>query len=220
MKTCIVFRCHNIREKEGRGLSSALECIDNWKKTIFDVIDCDIVFFTYASSILHELIERLSPKYVCISGEKTQDYTSGLAITWMNENKEKYDRFVLLRFDFMYRKKITDWTHWEKKGIVLVNKDVHHPRDKVYADIVFVVDSVYVSVFKLAFETYPKACLHHIGRNLEQTKFPFFYLMYPDYYAFTSHPLHTLHPTEPEPDLNDNYEGEKILDVSKWNEII
>ena len=44
MRTCIVFRGENFRNK--RGLTCALECVDNWRETILDVVDCDVAFFT------------------------------------------------------------------------------------------------------------------------------------------------------------------------------
>lgn len=216
MRTCIVLRGENLRNH--RGLTSALDYIDNWRKTIFDVIECDIVFITYPSIILDELIEKLSPIYIRIEGYNSQETNANAAINWISQNKNNYDRFVLLRFDIMYRKKITDWPCWNNHGIILVNKDVHYPTMRFYADIVFIIDKEWVDHFKDAFVAKGKhtCCLHHIGKYLEEMNVPM-YLMYQDYYHMTNHPLHSLCPTEPEPNLDEQYDGEKILDVSQWN---
>jgi hypothetical protein len=216
MRACVVFRGENFRTHRGR--TSALDHIANWKKTIFDVIDCDVVFITYPSNILDELVEKLSPVYVCVEGYNSQETNASAAIDWMSQNKNNYDRFVLLRFDIMYHKKITDWPYWNNKGIILVNKDVHYPTARLYADIVFVIDKEWVDQFKDAFVARgkQKCCLHHIGKYLEEMDVPFL-LMYQDYYHMTNHPLHSLCPTEPEPDPDQDYLGEKVLDVSQWN---
>jgi hypothetical protein len=180
-----------------------------------DVIDCDVVFITYPSNILGELVEKLQPVHVCTHGYHSQETNANAAIQWMVDNQDRYDRFVLLRFDVMYRKKITDWPHWDKKGITLVNRDAHYPTARLYADIVFVVDAGWAKAFQNAFLTHPRVCLHHIGRNLETVEG--FRLMHNGYYHMTTHPLHAIHPIEPEPNLEEDYPGMEILDVSPWN---
>lgn len=217
MRTCIVFRGENLRHK--RGLTSALECLDNWKETILDVIDCDVAFFTYPSEILDELIEKMSPVHVCTSGYDSQDTNVLAAVNWMIQNYDQYDRFVLLRFDFTYRRRITEWHQWNNKGIILVNKDVHYPSIKLYADMVFIMDREYLHQFKSACvaEGRFKIGLHHIGGYLEEMPKVPLHVMYHGYYHMVKHPLHALHPWEPRPNLNDTYQGEEILDVLPWN---
>lgn len=220
MRMCVVFRGENLRQR--RGLTSALECIDNWKEAILDVIPCDVVFFTYPSEILEELIARLSPIHVCTSGYDSQESNALAAINWMTENQDQYDRFVLLRFDIMYRKRITEWPHWDTKGIILVNRDVHYPILQLYADIVFIIDCKWTTHFKDAFvgETKYKCSLHHIGKYLENMSDVPFHLMYQKYYHMMKHPLHALHPLEHRPNLDDDYEGEEIIDISPWNPVM
>lgn len=62
MRACVIFRGENLRYIHG--VANALDCVDNWKKTIIDIIGCDIVFITYNSPILEQLIEKLKPVYV------------------------------------------------------------------------------------------------------------------------------------------------------------
>lgn len=208
MRTCIVFRGENLRHK--RGLTSALECLDNWKETILDVIDCDVAFFTYPSEILDELIEKMSPVHVCTSGYNCQDTNVLAAVNWMIQNYDQYDRFVLLRFDFTYRRRITEWHQWNNKGIILVNKDPHYPSIKLYADMVFIMDREYLHQFKSACvaEGRFKIGLHHIGGYLEEMPEVPLHLMYQDYYSFGDHPLYTLSP-RPKLDIEE-YQAPKL----------
>jgi hypothetical protein len=210
MRVCVVFRGENMRNKWGP--SSALECIPNWKEAIFDVIDCDVAFFTYPSRILDELIRQVSPIHVCTSGYGSQETNTLAAINWMIENHNRYDRFVLLRFDFIYRKRITDWYHWNNKGVILANKDPHYPSIKLYADHVFIIDREYLHQFRNACiaEGRFKIGLHHIGGYLEEMPEVPLHLMYQDYYGFGDHPLYT-YSFSPRPDLDaEEYQAPKL----------
>jgi len=213
MKILYIFRGENLRTK--RGIQSALDCIKNWKETLFDVsYEYDIAFVTFPSEILEELEMKLNPKYVILPKTISQEHTIDRVIDLMSTTL--YDRYVILRFDFLYKIKIEQWPHWNSNGIILVNKDVHWPKQKLYADIVFIVDRDYIESFKHAKETNPKAALHHIGKYLENNKH--FYLMYKDYYHMDNHPLHSVLNLGPYPDLNHYNQGEKILDLSVWNQ--
>lgn len=202
MRTCVIFRGENYRTK--RGITSALECVDNWKEAILDVIECDVVFFTYPSVILEELIQQLSPVHVCTNGYGCQETNVLTSINWMIENKNNYDRFVLLRFDFMYRLRINEWPHWDKNGIILTSKDVSYPTLRFYHDMVFVIDAQWVDHFKNAFiaENKLRSCLHHIGRYLEEMPSVPFYVMYPDN-LYRQIPICATHPVEPRPILSE-----------------
>jgi hypothetical protein len=217
-RICVVFRGENVRDKHG--YMSALGCVDNWKETIFDVIDCDVALFTYKSGILDQLKEKLSPVHVCTEGYDSQEGNANAAIKWMIENRNRYDRFVVLRFDFMYRKRIIHWRHWDKKGITLVNKDIKYPSSRLYHDAVFVIDSEWIGHFKKAFEGPDKIYLHHIGRYLEDMKDVPLRVMYPDYYHLTKHVFYAWYPEEPRPHVEDGYKGEKLLDLTEWNECL
>lgn len=216
MRTCIVFRGENFRTKHGR--SSALDNIANWKETLFNVLGPhDVVFITYPSPILSKLVKTLTPVHVSTNGYDSQQTNALHAMNWMCQNKGKYDRFLLLRFDVVYRISATHWNHWHDRGITLVNKDAHYPTLHLYADIVFVVDSPWIGHFRRAFLSPQKICLHHIGKYIEKMRHVPLHLMYDDYYHVTQHPLHVLVGEEPYPNVNDNYQGVKLLDISPWN---
>lgn len=214
MHYCVVFRGDNYRDKHG--ISSALDCIGNWKESILNHIECDIVFITYKSPILDELVEIMKPIHIETSGYNCQLTNAFAAVRWMTQHKDNYDRFLLLRFDMMYRIKVTEWPKWDKKGIILVNKDINYPSCKYYADMVFIIDKGWIGRFSKALHSKNPMCLHHIGRDLENMKIPF-HLMYKDYYHDKSHPLNAWNPVNKKPDLNNNdFTPTKVLTTNKW----
>jgi hypothetical protein len=221
MKVCIIFRGDNVRDSPTRGFMNACNNIDNWKTTLFDNLiennhSVDITFITYQSQYLENLCNIIKPKNVLIVEKTTQEDNFLKVLDFMKSNKELYDRFVILRFDFLYRKKILDWPKWNEKGIILVNRDVHWPTQKLYADVVFICDTSEISTLYEAFEQPNKVCLHHIGKNLYINNKPF-HLMYEKYFGIWDHPLHAVTPMENSTiDLNIEY-GKEITDLSMWN---
>lgn len=210
MKLCIIFRGEHTRDKYG--YTDALHCLHNWRLTILNN-STDIVFITYPSPVLEKLVREMNPIHVQTFGYDNQHSNAAFAINWMKEHETEYDRFLLLRFDFMYRLRIDKWPCWDKKGIIIVNKDIHWPSVGLYADMVFIIDRGWVDKFRCAFMDSSPFCLHHIGRALNDNKVPF-HLMYNDYYVATSHPLHAWHPIEKEPNLDVIYEGVKVQSVN------
>ena len=225
MRVCVIFRGENVRESHSdssRKYIDALMCWDNWKKTIYDDLintgnECDIVFVTYPSKILQDIQNVINPKYIKINNRINQTTNFKDVLTFMNNHKNKYDRFVILRCDFRYRFSITKWPKWNENGIILVNKDVHWPNAKLYADVIFIIDSDSIEIFNNAFYSYILGdTIHGIGLALYNNNIAF-HLMYDDYYHMNIHPLHSLASLEDEPDLNNPLVIEPIKDVSQWN---
>lgn len=208
MKIALVFRGENVRDnKMGRNYCDALMCIENWKTTLLDDLreqghNVDVFFITYDSDILDNLRNSvLQPKDIIIHPKISQTENFKNVLAFMEQKKRNYDRFVILRCDFAYRYKITQWPKWNNGGIILVNKDLTWPTTMLYNDILFIVDSYMLLDFTIAFtnDKY-RNTLHHIGRYLQYSKTPFS-LMYPDRYLMDNHPLHALVSMEPLPDL-------------------
>jgi hypothetical protein len=106
------------------------------------------------------------------------------------ENKNNYNRFIILRFDVLYRLPIISWNIWNNPGITLVNRDVHWFDEKLYADHVFVVDKDFVEPFKKGvYHTTRQP--HQIGQYLAIHKIPI-NLMYDSFYSNAYHPLYTM----------------------------
>ena len=135
------------------------------------------------------------------------------ACRWMINHKDQYDRFILMRFDYKYRLRITSWPKWDLSGIFLVNKDSHKwETERFYADMLFIVDKDWVDVFADAL-TNPKfrggMCLHHCGRELECRGVDF-HLMYEGFYRGIKNPFYTCQCFESEePNIDVYYEGEQ-----------
>ena len=123
MKVCVIFRGDNVREAaHARKYIDVLMCWDNLKKTIYDDLtnnghECDIVFITYCSKIVEDIKNIIAPTHIEIKERINQSENFKNVLSIMNKYKNTYDRFVILRCDFMYRINITTWPKWDKNGI-------------------------------------------------------------------------------------------------------
>lgn len=219
MKVCYIFRGENERKK--RGYVNSCNNANNWNKTLFDPlkeknIEFDIFFLTYDSPILTDVINVYKPKEVRIEPCISQASNFKNIANFLEEKKDQYDRFVILRFDFMYRKKITEWPKWNQEGIFILNKDVTWPSKKYYTDILFIVDKNHINSFNLAarsFNGYP----HELGQFLYFNNIDF-HLIYDTYHHMhINNPIVSLATYEPEPDLDNPTTPLIIDDVSQWN---
>lgn len=223
MRVCIIFRGENVRDSTPtRNYIDAIMCWDNWKKTIYDDLinngnECDIAFVTYPSKILQNVKDIINPKYITINNKINQTTNFKDILSFMRNHKNEYDRFVILRCDFRYRFDITKWPKWDENGIILANRDVHWPSQKLYADTVFIVDSNFVDIFSKAFyEDIFGDTIHGLGRFLYNNNISFS-LMYEDYYHMNIHPLHALASLENEHDINNLKNIIPLSDISQWN---
>jgi hypothetical protein len=224
MKISIIFRGENVRKchrDTTRKYIDILMCWNNIQKTIIDDLtknghNCEITFITYSSEIIDDIKKIINPKNIYLYEPETQIKNFEQVLQFMDNNKNIYDRFIILRCDFKYRLCITEWPKWNERGIILVNKDVHWPKMKLYADILFIVDTDSIYNFKLAFYS-DIFCdtIHGLGRYLYNNIS--FHLMYEDYYHMDDHPIHSLASLEDEPDLEHIKKINPIKDVSMWN---
>lgn len=225
MKVCIIFRGETIRkshEDRNRKYIDILMCWDNLKKTLVDDLvenghECEIVFITYPCEIIDKIKEIINPKEILLAAQEHQSKNFRDVVTYMNMNGNIYDRFVILRCDFIYRFGITKWPKWDENGIIVVNRDVHWPTQLLYSDILFIVDRNKIPEFTFAFsQTKHNNILHDIPLYLYINNIPF-HLMYDSYYHMNIHPLHALASLEPDVDLDNPIYIEPIKDISQWN---
>jgi len=128
----------------------------------------------------------------------------------MKNNENNYDRFVILRCDFTYRIPIILWPKWNNTGIIVVNRDVHWPSKKLYADVLFICDSSSIYNFENAvLSIKDHKTLHELPKYLYDNNIQFT-LMYDEYYHMNAHPLHILETTH-------NNDPTHITDISQWN---
>jgi hypothetical protein len=225
MKICVIFRGENVRKRHSdrnRKYIDILMCWDNIKKTIYNDLllnghECDFAFVTYNSDILENIKVTIKPKHIEIHNQETQAKNFEDVISFVSQKKNEYDRFIILRCDIMYRKYITKWPKWNESGIFILNKDIHWPSQKLYSDVLFMVDSPFLDNFKNAFYFEKNdGYIHTLGKYLYINQIPF-HLMYDTYYHMLQHPLCAIASLEEEPDLNIEYMGKTVLDVSQWN---
>lgn len=225
MKVCLVFRGDTYRGPHAdvnRKYIDILMCWDNLKKTLLDDLtnnghEYEIAFITYPNEFIKKIIEVINPKHIKLYNKEVQSKNFGDVITFMQETKHDYDRFVILRCDFRYKIRITHWPKWEKKGIFIVNKDVTWPSSKLYADVMFMVDSYEIDTFERAhYLSVFNETIHGLGRYLYVNNIPF-HLMYEDYYHMNNHPMQSLASLEDDPDIDNPIYIEPIRDVSQWN---
>jgi len=223
MHVAFIFRGDISRHQSGpRNQIDALMCYNNWKSALFDDIvsagsTYEIIFITYDSPILNEAKLNFNPTYCEIQPERSQTANFQRVLNYVNLNKNNFDRFVILRFDIMYKIRLTSWPKWTEKGIFLFNKDVHYNTRKLYSDIIFIFDSNTTDTVCQLKGIYYNSTIHNFGRALEENGVSF-HLLYDSYYHILSNPLFVIGSIQKEPDLN-NYirDYEEILDVSPWN---
>lgn len=210
MRILIIFRGWNVRVRDGVP-QNALNCVDNWNNAIFNNlkdnnIDYDIAFFTYTTPTLDELVNKMKPVKVVKEGYTDQYGCLEAATQYMLDHKEAYDRVLLLRFDFKYRIRVTQWKKWDEKGIILVNRDVHWlmPSRRYGADIVFIVDQDSIETFYKAIRHPRRLHAHTVATYLDAHKIPF-HFMYDTYHHMTTNPLHAHDQFESEPNLDETY---------------
>ncbi len=190
-----------------RNNTSALSALNNWKKVILEDLNTnnvlfDVVFFTYPSSILEELKRELNPVHVRTEGYKTQMTNVRALSEFMCENKDKYDKFVILRFDFWYKIRITQWPHWDSLGITCINRDITWGSNHYYSDYVFIVSSDSCDLFKKLVRgcgEFP----HEIGAQLFNDKIPFNVMYDRSFHHTRDNPLSSYVVLDPEPILED-----------------
>lgn len=232
-KVLIVFRGLNYRFRGGPPplfsdrpyCIDALNCINNWKEAIFNDlnknnINYDIALVTYDSPILEELKEKLNPKYCIVDDFGSQCGCFFAVMDLIEKIYKNYDRFIILRFDYQYRIRMTEWPCWNEKGITLVNKDYTWIGTKFCSDMVFIFDKDQHKEFRNAVMDLPKSYgkslpdldvhPHGISRNLHKDKIPY-NLMYEKYYGALKHPLYSYVTFEEDPDLDNPIDGEPFL---------
>jgi hypothetical protein len=226
-KVLLVFKGQNQRHRHDYdGVISATECLDNWNATLFDDLRAngvpfDTALVTYGSPILNELVQKIQPSIVIADGYSDQMGNMLRVADLMIEQREAYGRFVILRFDFQYRIRITKWNKWDHDGIILANKDVGWNTGKNFHDLVFIIDNRSVEHFKRGVEScicpvtgrYNNMIGHYLYHNGVR-----FELMYEHGYNMVKHPLYAYKYLDDEPDLENPNPGTIVVHASQFKD--
>ena len=209
-RLCLIFRGENKRDYIKT--ISALENINNWREMLFNPLktnneyEYDIVFVTYDSDILEDLKKEVGPKDVIINNKENSSQVTLFSTVneYIQEHKSIYDRFVILRFDIIYKLRITEWPKWSINSITVPCKDESWDSTKFYNDIVFIVDQGYYDVFNMAVEymvnikntpipqriSFHSEMPHHIGQYLHINKLKLDIMYEGLYNGVINHPLY------------------------------
>ena len=203
MRICFLFRGEN--ERFTRGYMNSCNNIQNWNRTLFqDVVSkgdtYDIAFITYPSSILELLCSLMRPTHLVINQSISQTQNCKDIAKWIDAHKNDYDRFVILRFDILYKLPITEWNHWTSTGITLLNKDVCWLDERLCSDLVFICDQEMIEPFSKAL-IYTRRQAHQVSQYLCLHDIPF-HLMFNDFYHIYNHPYYAIAVLNPEPNLD------------------
>jgi hypothetical protein len=176
--------------------------IENWSNALFhDVRSAghtyDIVFHTYTSNCLELLTSLLHPRYIELNLSISQTANCKNIAKWLREHVNEYDRFVILRFDILYRIPITQWPHWNSTGIILVNRDKHWLDERLCTDFVFIADAESIQDLAKGLE-YTRRQAHQVSQYFYRNDIPF-HLMYSEIYGIQNHPLYLVKGVEPDP---------------------
>lgn len=193
MRVALIFRGINIRHKSGQ-FHSALAAVDNWQNMIINDlksknIDFDVIFITYPSDILNSLVEKMNAIEVTTEGYSSQAENMRSVSDYIVKNKDKYDKFVVMRFDFIYKMPITEWPHFNSPGITLPNKDVTYEKTKYYSDYFFMLSNDSADLFKQS--VYQVRSLpHEVGAWLTHNNISFNVMCDGYYYDHRDHPVY------------------------------
>ena len=207
MTICFIFR-GDIFRNDRPPLTQ--EVIQNWHETIFAHLDPSlykVTFITYESPLLNQLSKILNANEVIIKPKISQLQNMNDVGDYMIKNKTNYSRFVILRFDILYRIPIVSWNKWNESGIILVSPVVHYYDERFVADWVFIIDSYRVEPFAKALSLCTRQP-HEVTIYLT-TQFIPFHLMYDDYYPNETHPLYVMNQRGDPVNLSIPYDGKK-----------
>ena len=201
MKVLVLFRGENKRYC-GETFYDVRSCIPNNKFRLLDGLtrmgyDYDTMFVTYCSEYLQGFVDAYKPKHVF-----TMDYDNSsqhLNFKFLLDSVEpyvkEYDRILVFRFDFLFKKNIEDWNEWQKEGIMFPWKDVSdeiYEERKYTMDGFFCLDPKWFNEFKQMYDSNYKNWLgvtnglHFLTTELEKTHIPFYFMEKECYESNTS----------------------------------
>lgn len=228
MKYLLIYRGDNVREKDHERKREYTNLLINWENHLEVFIEdckknghtCDVALVSYSSNIIQKIVEIIKPKIIILNDKSIQSDNFSNVVNLMIDNINTYDRFIISRCDISYKLPLSKWPKIEKKGIFVVNKNVHWPTYKYYSDVLFICDSPYVKLFNTAFNIIINngyvGHIHALGKFLYENKYNFI-CMYDGYYHMLNNPLHQLTSMEGIADLNKPLPYIEITDVSEWN---
>jgi hypothetical protein len=201
MKILLIFRGENKRFS-GESFHDVRMCIPNNRVRIIDSLRkmgyiVDIIFVTYSSEYLQTFVEEYNPnKVFCMDYESSSQHINfKYVLECIEPYASEYDRILVLRFDYLFKKNIEEWNEWQKEGIMFPWKDVSEElyiQRKYTMDGFFCLEPKYFIEFKQMYDSTYKSWLgitgglHFLTTELEKTDIPFYFMEKDCYESNTS----------------------------------
>lgn len=202
-KICVVFRGENKRYSSN-SFHDIRFCIPNNKVRLLDSLKqmghtVTVYFVTYPSEHLQNFIEAYTPEKVFLMEYEgsSQHLNFKYLLECVEPLASEFDRILVFRFDFLFKKNISHWNDWMKDGIMFPWKDVSeeiYNERKYTMDGFFCLDPKLFSDFKKMYDTTYKNYygitngLHFLTTELEKTDIPFYFMESGCYESNTSLP--------------------------------
>lgn len=206
MKICIIFRGETVRDYIKH--INTFDNVKNIQEHIFNDlrehgIDYDIALITYENEIVKDFQKEYNVKDTIICEYISQQHNMAEVNKYTQDHALQYDRFIILRFDILYKIKITNWNKFYEEGILVPNRDVTYDVSLFCNDVIFIIDQSYVNIFNdaveymMSIEVNPSTKFlnwnsvpHYIGRYLTLHHLPITYMYDELYDGVINHPLY------------------------------
>jgi hypothetical protein len=128
-KVLIVFRGEHMRKKNGHFLDCR-KVIPNNKKRVLESIqnmghEITVWFCTYDSEYLNDfkVAYNCSECFLQDYHTSSQHKNFKFVLDSIEPVHKEFDKIIILRFDYLYKKNFSDFNWWDKEGIVFPFKD-------------------------------------------------------------------------------------------------
>lgn len=161
MRILVVFRGENKRWNNGRWHDVRM-CIPNNKVRLINSLRSkgyivDIIFCTYDSEYLNSYVDSYNPLHVYKMPYEgsSQHINFNFVLDSCLNHYNMYNKIIILRFDLLFKKNITEWPMWDKAGIMFPWKDhtlEAYNQRKYCQEVIISIDTQYFKEFKTLYQ--------------------------------------------------------------------
>lgn len=191
-KLLVAFRGENKRWNNYR-YHDVRHCIPNNKVRILDSLrsmghEIELIFCTYDSEYLQSYVDAYKPMkvYTMDYNGSSQHKNFKFTLDCVANHINSYDKVIILRFDLLFKKNISEWSMWDKEGIMFPWKDndkAAYELRKYCQEGIISIDRKWFGEFKQLYDSTHEKWrditwgLHFLTTELElYQKIPFFFM--------------------------------------------
>jgi hypothetical protein len=160
-KLLVVFRGENKRWNGDR-YHDVRKCIPNNKARIINSLrlmghEVDIIFCTYDSEYINAFQSAYEPiKIYCMDyNGSSQHKNFKFTLDCIENHIDDYDKVIILRFDLLFKKNISEWPMWNQEGIMFPWKDndlASYELRKYCQEVIISIDKAWYKEFKKLYD--------------------------------------------------------------------